>query len=61
MQGITPPEVEIEIIDFEDGWAPSISLDHALRLDRVREALKLGDVAAASTYAKKVYAFTVAA
>jgi hypothetical protein len=35
-----PPEVKIKIIDSEDGWAPSISLDDALKLDRGRESLK---------------------
>jgi ubiquitin len=59
MQVTTPPEVEIEITDAEDGWAPYIILDDALKLDQVREALKSGDVAAASTYAKKVYALLV--
>jgi len=54
-------EVEIEIIDSEDGWAPYISLDDALKLDRVREALQSGAIAAASTYAKKVYALSTVA
>ncbi len=54
-------EVEIEIIDSEDGWAPYITLDDALKLDRVREALQSGDVATANTYAKKVYALSTVA
>ncbi len=52
-----PPEVEVEIIDAEDGWAPYISLDDALKLDRGREALKSGDVAAAITYAKRFMSY----
>lgn len=39
-------EVEIEIIDSEDVWAPYISLDDVLKLDRVKETLKSVDVAA---------------
>ena len=45
-------EVEIEIIDSEEGWAPYISLDDALKLDRVREALQSGDVTTAGKYGK---------
>ena len=57
-EGNYAAEVEIEIIDSEDGWAPYISLDDALKLDRVRETLKSGDVATAGKYAKKVYALS---
>ncbi len=60
-EGNYAAEVEIEIIDSEDGWAPYISLDDALKLDSVREALKSGDVATASTYAKKIYALSTVA
>jgi hypothetical protein len=41
-------EVDIEIIDTNDGWSPYLSLDDALKLDDVREALKKGDIASAS-------------
>lgn len=57
-EGNYAADVEIEIIDSEDGWAPYISLDDALKLDRVRETLKTGDVATATKYAKKVYALS---
>jgi len=60
-EGNYAAEVEIEIIDSEDGWAPYISLDDALKLDRVRETLKSGDVATAGKYAKKVYALSTVA
>ncbi len=36
MQVTMPPEVEIALIDSDDGWVPYISLDDALKLDRVR-------------------------
>ena len=41
-------EVDIEIIDTNDGWSPYLSLEDALKLDDVREALKRADIAAAS-------------
>lgn len=50
-------EVVITIIDSEDEWAPYISLDDALKLDKVREALLAGDLATASQYGK-VYKLT---
>ena len=45
-------EVEIEIIDTEGGWSPYISLEDALKLDDVREALKTGDIIRAKKLAK---------
>jgi len=45
-------EVDIEIIDTNDGWSPYLSLDDALKLDDVRELLKKGDIASASKIAK---------
>jgi hypothetical protein len=41
-------EVDIEIIDTNDGWSPYVSLDDALKLDDVREALRKADIASAS-------------
>jgi hypothetical protein len=41
-------EVDIEIIDTNDGWSPYLSLDDALKLDDVREALKKADITSAS-------------
>ena len=37
-------EVEVELINTEKGWSPYISLDDALKLDDVREALRTGDL-----------------
>jgi hypothetical protein len=37
-------EVEVELIEGEDGWAPYLSLEDARRLDAVREALRLGEM-----------------
>ena len=39
-------EVEVEIIESDEGWAPYLSLQDARKLDAVREALRDGDLAA---------------
>lgn len=45
-------EVDVELIESEEGWAPYLSLEEAEKLDSVREALRAGDVEAASKLAK---------
>jgi hypothetical protein len=47
-EGTYAAEVEIELIDADGGWAPYLSLADARRLDEVREALRRGDIGAAS-------------
>lgn len=37
-------EVDIELIDTDEGWSPYLSLDDALKLDDVRDALRRGDL-----------------
>ena len=51
-EGAYAAEVEVELIDAEGGWAPYLSLDDAHRLDEVREALRRGDIRAASRLAR---------
>lgn len=51
-EGKYAAEVEIEIIDSEEGWSPYISLDDALKLDRIREALRAGDIVTAGKYGR---------
>ena len=41
-------EVEVELIDTDEGWSPYLSPDDAKRLDDVRKALRRGDVKGAS-------------
>ncbi len=41
-------QVDVELIYTDEGWSPYLSLEDAHRLDDVREALKRGDVEAAS-------------
>lgn len=45
-------ELEVELLEDNDGWSPYLSLQDAYRLDDVREALRKGDIATAATYAK---------
>ncbi len=45
-------EVDIELIDADEGWSPYLSLDDALKLDDVRAALSRGDIKTASRLAR---------
>jgi hypothetical protein len=44
-------EVDIELIDTDEGWSPYLSLDDAQKLDDVRNALRRGDLKAATRVA----------
>ncbi len=50
-------EVDVVLIDADDGWSPHLSLQDAYKLDDVREALRRGDVLAATRLAR-VFALT---
>lgn len=54
-------EVEVQLIEEEDGWSPYLSLEDAERLDQVREALRQGDVKAASQLARVFHLTPVSA
>jgi hypothetical protein len=54
-------EVEVELIESEEGWAPYLSLEDAAKLDRVRSALRQGDLKAASHLANVFYLMPVSA
>jgi hypothetical protein len=45
-------EVSIELVEGDTDWAPYVSEQDVLKLDRVRLALRRGDVAAATREAK---------
>ncbi len=47
-EGLYAAEVDVELIEADDGWSPYLSLDDAYKLDDVREALRRGDIEAAS-------------
>ncbi len=44
-------EVEVELIESSEGWGPYLSLEDVQKLDRVREALRSGDLRQASKLA----------
>jgi len=50
-------EVDIELIESDNGWSPYLSLEDAQKLDDVREALRRGDVEFASKKAR-IYTLT---
>jgi len=45
-------EVDIELVDTDEGWSPYLSLEDAQKLDDVREALRRGDIKAAGRFAR---------
>jgi len=45
-------EVEVELIETDEGWSPYLSMDDAYKLDEVREALRRGDLSTASRLAR---------
>lgn len=45
-------EVDVELIESDEGWAPYLSLEEARKLDSVRKALRAGDVETASKLAR---------
>ena len=50
-------EVEVELIDADAGWGPYLSLDDVHKLDRLRVALRQGDIVSALKCAR-VYRLT---
>ena len=45
-------EVDVELIETDESWAPYLSVDDAYRLDDVRAALRRGDIRAAARQAR---------
>ena len=45
-------EVPVELIETEEGWSPYLSVEDAQKLDKVREALRRGDLRSAATLAR---------
>jgi hypothetical protein len=50
-------QVDVELIYADEGWSPYLSLEDAYKLDDVREALKQGNLKAASKLGR-VYKLT---
>ena len=45
-------EVDVELIETDEGWSPYLSLEDAYKLDDVRDALRRGDIEAATRLAR---------
>lgn len=45
-------EVEVEIIETDEGWSPYLALEDVYKLDDVREALRRGDIKDATRFAR---------
>lgn len=45
-------EVDIELIEDDTGWSPYLSKEDTFKLDKVRKALREGDLEAASRLAR---------
>ena len=45
-------EVDVELLEDETEWSPYLSVEDACRLDDVRDALRRGDIPAASNLAR---------
>ncbi len=50
-------EVDVDLLETDDGWSPYLSVEDAYRLDDVRDALRRGDLAAAAKHGR-VFAMT---
>ena len=50
-------EVNMELLDTDEGWSPYLSLDEALKLDDVRLALRRGDLKTAAQHGR-IYRLT---
>lgn len=51
-EGKYAAEVEVDLINDENGWGPYLSVADAQKLDHVREALRRGDIKSASQLAR---------
>ena len=45
-------EVDVELLEDETGWSPYLSVEDAYKLDDVRDALRRGDIGAATKYGR---------
>ena len=45
-------EVDVELVETDEGWSPCLSLEDAYKLDDVRAALRRGDVRSAIRQAR---------
>ena len=45
-------EVDVDLLEDDTGWSPYLTVEDACRLDDVRDALRRGDIFAASRLAR---------
>ena len=45
-------EIDVELLETEEEWSPYISVEAAYKLDDVRDALRRGDVKAATQHGR---------
>jgi hypothetical protein len=45
-------EVDVELIEVDEGWSPYLSLEDAYKLDDIRDALRRGDFQTATRLAR---------
>ncbi|MCC6153804.1 MAG: hypothetical protein IT367_08615 [Candidatus Hydrogenedentes bacterium] len=50
-------EIDVDLIETDDGWSPYLSVEDATKLDNVRDALRHNDIARAARLAR-VYTLT---
>ena len=51
-------EIDVKLVEADDGWAPYLRPEDAYKLDDVRDALVAGDIECASRIADRVYQLT---
>jgi hypothetical protein len=51
-EGQFAAEVDVKLIETDEGWSPYLSLEDAYKLDDVRDALRRGDLEAATRLAR---------
>jgi hypothetical protein len=59
-EGLYVAEVEVELIETDEGWSPYLSVEDAYKLDDVRAALRRGDIVSAARLSR-VFSLTPAA
>jgi len=45
-------EVNVDLIETNEGWSPYLSLEDAYKLDDVRDALRRGDIESAARFGR---------
>lgn len=59
-EGDYAAEVEVDLVESDEGWSPYLTLEDAEKLDQVREALRRRDLQTASKLARVFYLMPVA-